>query len=509
MNTNKKSITITYNVIFYTIIATILLFLNFNFVKTCDDINFITMAQERNWKAVAESALTMGNGRFIGNFLTYLVGIDKLIIAEKTVVWFVLILAAKYFIKSNSFIVNTLLAAVLIFPSDSIFAQNFGWNAGFQIYTVSIAIILIDILIIKESKNINNKALSIVLYLFLILSSFLGQFFAENSSLFAVLSAIILIIESKKRGNVKFLYSLTYFFTTAVGFGLMMVLPKVFGTYSKIAYYRKYPTDLKSLFQIFNKNLIIISRDAGKYFVLWFIVSAGCLLTIKKIREISSEKKFDTLFQLLKLVIIIYPFFSFSYAVIFKIGMAFPSAYLSIILRAAFVIYIICVLSVNFICLFGKKFKNLDKTPYLCALAGLLATAPLLFVSPIGARLFFLPFICLLFSGVIELKEETEKREKDLTFTKLLSVCLILAVSAPLCLAVRDNRFAYSVRENYIKTQISEGETDLTLPLLPNENIVHEDENVTAWQNYFSTFTDKDINYQFITWNDWYAKYYK
>lgn len=96
--------------------------------------------------------------------------------------------------------------------------------------------------------------------------------------------------------------------------------------------------------------------------------------------------------------------------------------------------------------------------------------------------------------------------EKSVGYICAVILCSLLGV---LAFAEMDNRYCMNVRYSYLEQQINSGANEITLPLLPHQNLVHEDDNRNTWKNYIKRNYDKEVEISFADWNRWYAEYYK
>lgn len=499
---------------FFAIISAIILFiavalLNYCFPKVCDDITFSMISQTSVFDLL-NSALIQGNGRLLGNFFCYLVKFTWFTVAEKTLIWCGIIFLITKLVGSKNNIINIVTAIVMVYPCDSIFAQVYAWNSGFQNYAFPAFIILLDMFLIKNIIQQSNSLKRNLLAVLLILSAFAGQFFSENSSLFAVFLAIAVLIYCIKHEKSARIYSVAYLVATVISFVLMMSYPHILGTNEKIASYRLYADSIGSLFFMTLKNFRLIAKDFTSYFVLWIILSAAFLLIIHKVIDKSySAKTVKTALSVSKIIIAAYPVFSLFYSVVVKTSITFPRYYFSQALCVSLILYAVALVFVSILWLLQKTLSAKDKLPAVLFVLGAASMAPLLVVSPIGARTFYISFIFLFMSGISVLNkyiEELKINKKSVNLICLLTLCGILSV---ITMAELDNRYCNNIRNDYLSEEIEKGSDEVVLPLLPHQNLVHEDSNNNTWKNFIRKKYDTEIDLYFIEWNQWYQDYYR
>lgn len=476
--------------------------LNFSFQKTCDDITF-SMIGNTSVTALLKGALMQGNGRLLGNFFCYLIKYSLFTFIEKTVIWSGIVFLIIKIIDSKNIIANTTIAVLTIYPCDTIFSQVYGWNSGFQNYVFPVLLILFDVFLLLNTEKIKYEILAFIL---LILTSFTGQFFSENSSLFAVCLAVILLITNIQNKS-KLKYIIAYFVSTFFGFILMMTYPHILGTSEKIASYRQYATSFSNLISLALKNYRLISKDFAGYSFLWIILSAAFMILIKNvISKVFSGKLFKISIFVSEIILIGYPIFSLIYSLIIKNQLEFPRYYFNRFLCISLGLYLITILFISLTLIISKN-KQGKFTAYSSLLA-IISVFPLLVVSPVGARTFYIIFLCFFISGMMGIKNTIEQIKP----TKIIYSCgivTLICVLSVLIMAETDNRYCYNIREKYLNEQIEADETNITLPLLPHQNLVHDDSNSNTWQNYIKNKYNKTIEIDFIEWDKWYQEYYK
>lgn len=494
---------------FFAVLFIGLSLMNYCFPKTCDDITFSFISQPSIIRLL-QSALMQGNGRLLGNFLCYLISFTGFVVFEKTVVWIGIIVLFILLVGSRNKLLNTVIAVVLIFPCDTVFSQVYAWNSGFQNYVVPVFIILFDMLIIKTVSKISMKYTKIIFGIILFVSAFSGQFFSENSSLFACCLALFFLLYCVRFKKSSSVYAVVYLIATFGGFVLMMSYPKILGTSEKIASYRQYADSLTSFFSLALKNFRLISKDFASYFLLWSILSFAFLLLINKAFEKSSYNRFIKIaLKVSKLIISAYPVYSFFYSVIAENSITFLRYYFSNSVCIALIMYIIALLFVCTLLIMQKSLSEKDKAPIFIFMLSVASLVPLLVVSPIGSRTFYIIFVFMLLSGISILNKyinAVKMKHSLLNSICLLVMCSLLSV---LLMAEFDNRYCNTIRNSYLATEIQAGNEEIVLPLLPHQNLVHDDTNTNTWKNYIKRKYNTDVELSFVDWNIWYETYYR
>lgn len=482
--------------------------LNMLFTKTCDDITFSLMS-DASIPGLLNGALHQGNGRLFGNFFGYLIHYQWFTILEKTVIWTGIVYLMIKLVGSRSMLVNAGIAAVMIFPCDSIFAQVYAWNAGFQNYAFPVFLILLDVVLLDAAGRAEKKTRVVLLTSVMAATAFAAQFFSENSSLFAVCLGVLLVGVSVKTKKYPIGSAITYLVSTACGFALMMTYPHFLGTSKKIASYRQYADSLSGLIALARRNFQLIARNFAGYAVLWILLSAAFVLMIHKMRrQTQLHKTLKSVLFVCELIFCAYPAACLIYSLAIKTPITYPRRYFSIAMCAALMMYAVALLAVCIILLVSKDSAPYEKKSALLVLLAGVSAAPLLVVSPIGARTFYIPFVCLFAAAAVGLRERLEKIPvgKASAPAVIAAVCGVLAV---LGMAELDNKYCANVRESYLAEAIENGNESVTLPLLPHQNLLNDDPNKSAWKNYIRKKYDSDIEFSFMEWNQWYNEYYR
>ncbi len=494
-----------YLLLFAVVTVTVFL-LSYLSPRTCDDVTYAFSTQS-SLADLLKSSLMQGNGRLFGNFFGYLVSKRVFTVVERTFIWTGIIFLVVKLSGVKNIFVNTVVAAVLIYPADSLFSQVYAWNAGFQNYAFPVFIILFDLYLLRLCSESKNGKVRIFLTFIVILSSFCGQFFSENSSIFAVMLSAFLLVsaflkKTKKAGYVCYLVS------TLSCFAVMMTYPEILGTAEKISSYRGIAGNLGEIINQASENYDIISKNFIEYAFAWIILSSAFLLMINTLFESAKTPFFRILLSASRVILIFYPILSIFYSLIFKSAITFPREYLRIILNWSLFLYFAVIFTLCVVVFLKKDSAENSKHSAAVFVLGLASVLPLLVVTPIGGRTFYIPFICFLLSGLMGCKDGIPDKLKTKQ-SALVAFAVLFCCSIMLVCAQKDNNYAYNVRLNYIEKQLENGETQLILPELPHSNLVHDDTNSGTWNFFFNKKSETPVYYEFRSWNSWYTEYRK
>ncbi len=179
--TEKKTTrnqTLICNIILMAVVVIAIVILNRLFTLSCDDMTY-SLADHPGILASVKESLMQGNGRLLGNFFGYIVSYKTFTLLEKTLLWSEIVFLVMKIVGSESLVLNSAIAVIMIYPCDSIFSQVYSWNAGFQNYAFPVFIILFDILLFKVANTAESKHKKLFAVILLAISSFAGHFFGK------------------------------------------------------------------------------------------------------------------------------------------------------------------------------------------------------------------------------------------------------------------------------------------------------------------------------------------
>lgn len=427
------------------------------------------------------------NGRYIANIIVML--LTKSIILRGIIIAIVLVGICEIIYCETK--INRLYFWILflLMPKD-ILRQSIIWASGFTNYTISILLLLIDILCIEKlfSKNVSWLKGIFLLFLF-----FVSSFFIENLTIFLLLFSfvmnIIYLIKNKKLN----LNMQLAFIGSLIGNIVMFSQAAYHNVITGADGYRTIAMSFKELLNRILNNCGITMVNycvIQNVFVVSFLVIILYVYYIKKCKK----NKFISLF-------FIYMFMYIFYILCLKIN---PNW--SILMKHTYLFNeistftFLILLFANIIVLFKNHndFKRI--LLIISSIIGLLA--PLSIVTPIGARNFLMIYILEIFLTLTIFKNIKVNKEFNLVL-KLLLVFLI---------GFYVNIYGYiqlaSIRRfNYIEKQVSQGKTTINVPKLPYAEYVWNpdfDSDYLAGAFRLSYNIPNDVEFVFFDYQEWY-----
>lgn len=431
-----------------------------------------------------------GNGRYLGNLLVvFLVNNRMLRTLIKTIcvvgIWMSLI----YLCNVKEIWKKSILAILVLFPSNLLAAQVYVWTAGFCNYVVCVCLELTAISCLKKANETKNIYVKVLLTLVLIFSVFLAQLCSENSTVINVMIAMIVLIITIK--NNKKIIALIFVISTALGTGLMFLGPKYFHVAYKMKGYRQVPTTIKSIVSTIIYNTLTINRSMLGNFCL-FLVLTGAILFLY-----ADSRKY------IKYYFSGFAIYSFLYFIMDNDREWVYSNYLfrNIISITVFGIYIILI----FMTLYKNK-KMVNNKIWLVFYLLIFSIAPLLFVQPIGARTLYYTYILfitftmqILNHIVISEKAKNIISEIVNIFLMVFLVCNVIMWS--------NIHYADNLREKYIKEKMEVGEKQINIPALPKQDFLWNDTMINNSLDCLYKYNKQgDIKFKIQNWDNWYEE---
>lgn len=464
-----------------------LLYFNYCVPITSDDMMFLYDSFS------FENILYFGNGRFIGNMLADIVQIPILAIIERSTITLSIILLICKLLNRLDITSFCITSVCVLLPSSNIFSETYSWNAGYQNYVVPIVFVLISTNLIKSLyKKELSRGKKLLYIITLVITGFIGQFFSENTSVFTVIIGgilfLLMLIKNKRFDIISFLYTLS----TSAGFVIMMITPYILNVSDKMNGYRGVQTSIVSLIKTALSNYYSFSLSfLGNYIVFTVISVALIVLISNKKLNYKSTRLFKTLLILLPVLSMLLDNFVYQTTK--------PSVYIKILI--ILVIPIVYVLSILFVTtkIGWRNLTENEKFSIFAFAAGIISFIPLLLVSPVGGRTFYLTYICITIGAVCLLLENT-KNIKNYT---ACSTCILIAYILSFSFAFTDVKYSFDLREDYLQEQIKNEISEIPIPMLPNQRYIHSDTSSSHWDFYFERNTDYDVNYSFTDWESW------
>ena len=487
--------------LFFLFFAVFLLILH-GLPLSLDDYGFRDAHFESASQAL-QYVLRFGNGRFLGNggivFLMHHPVLGDWIRAA-VLAGIAVLLPIVLSLHRLPFRLLSMFLFLTIAPG--IFGQVFSWMSGFQNYVPPLLLLLLAILLIRDSGSgspFTNACRCLLIFLF----SLCMQFYIEHSSCLNVLTALLLTVWLKKKKDPRFLASLLFLIGSLIGLVLMFVAmffvaPEVHGgvqsyfTGGFFGVIRGLLRNTVLLLSMYSENAVALCLMAGLCAVLLALHPDA--LPGKTRRLAYYGMLVPSAVFLLSLISSVKPFYG-------KLAVAE-----SVLLLAAMLVYMFSVLSV-LICLARYTgSKNIFRAAVLFALA-LAAILPILAVWPTGYRCLFHSCV-MLFGAELVLAEELLERVERPDRTRIISTAMTAVLTAVvLCQTAvfTDIRRMVSIRETYLEEQAQQGADSAVLFLIPSPYIY---ESWNGDSDHYATVDGRQIRLTVLPADVWFRMYY-
>lgn len=342
-----------------------------------------------------ESFFDNYNGRYLGNLLILAISRSKILAVSTMAVSYYAVcwLCYKYCgINKNIVFVFSVMSFFIM--SRALFMQSVVWASGFSNYVPSAILSLCYILLIKNVTEKNSPCYPKLLFIVTFLLGICGALFIENVTIFNVILGFAVIIYVAVKFKKVYAVHISFLMGAVIGFLIMFSNSAYTSITGGVDSYRDVPLNLSELFlrcagngykifdYVVNSNypicivvsflLLLLSVTTIKKFqtkrkkalISTVVINAFSLLLIiycKKMFNISSEEAFDNIHKLM----------------------------LEIIVAA---LYVLTVMGIIQMCIPSKDMLKI-LLPLFCIPV---SVAPLLIVSPLGPRCFFVSYLFIM-----------------------------------------------------------------------------------------------------------------
>lgn len=479
-----------------------LIIISLNFVITGDDYFFLNTGLESLIDGVF---INSNNGRYLGNFCgVFISNLSKFQILKYirciimgTGLFLIILLCNKL---SNlkidqSFIISALI--ILIAPS-SLYREVYSWTPGYMNYLMPVLLIF-TILYILQKNLISNKDVKNKYIFFVIILGVCSQLFMEHITIYmTIMSLILLIISIKKNLNIKKLVT-PLFISNLIG-AIIMFSAKGYRTINSGDQYRDVGINsIGSLIERVIFNLFEMCKDiVTDNTFLSITILLVCVYLIKKQQDRLTKTKKVAINK------IIYCFAFLSIIYIFTVCfiniLEFPRIIRLIKYGLDIVVtFIFCI--ILFYTIHIVDFEDKYKLRF-CYLSIILVSGPLIIVSPIGTRCFFICYAFLTIILMDMISYICKNKLVDLNYVKYISIGLLAIVLIQKMYIYYNIHSVYEERVNYIEQQMNEKKEVITIPSLPFSKYVQNDKLHFIGQYYYYEKTN-DIEFKMISYKKW------
>lgn len=484
------------NVLFYALLYVGLVSIFVFSPYATDDFGEKLTAYDCSWAECLRSAVFYGNGRFLGNIGLYVsLHSDLIRIFLKPLLVSVMVLCFSYICNIKTLWGKVLSCALLIIPGAGYFSNCYVDNPSFYNYVAPLCFFGIAISIVKyDRKNRKTSAILLVLLLFV---SIIMQLFSENSSIIFLLFSLGLCafdVYSEKKIRIS---SIMMFIGTAIGLIVMMVLPKYLSSKEELLYdmseYRSIQINIPYMIGVLAK---FTEMFLSAIVVILFLSAIEIYLILNKSKSAKYNK-----WQIS--IPIIYTLVSFFYTFFQETGTKINSA-VKLVSLGLFIIFLINTIVIISQCIKEKKDRIIIYS--LVALA-MVSVGMFTVVNQHGYRTFYLPLCIVIGIAFYIIRIYKSECISDISEIKINSILNIAAVCFSICivfvisLQMLQNYNVSLMRETYVQEKISQGETEIYIPKLPNKRLFCE--NHMLYCKEYLSLNNEDINISFIEIDEW------
>lgn len=434
------------------------------------------------------------NGRYIANLLTIPLCSNLVLrMTYKSVMILGIVLMIRKLFSIKSLAVNLILILLILVPGKPIYADTYTWTAAFGGYVPPVLLLLISIVLLNKISNNPSKKYNSLMITVLFVVNILMQLFAENSSVVHLfIYGCIVIYSLYKKKNVPELWIASM--GLLIGSIIMFCGPMVLKTadLSDDAYFGIAFLHPTTLIKFVIGNLYTIIYKFSECWILWLMISIPLIiLQSQKSQGISIREK------LYIVILIAWPVWGLGTNLMFEDWIIPNSLLRNTILMFLGMVYIVTV-GIVLYNLFGST-----KELHLFVL-GIISLIPLLFVSPIGGRTFYLTYVIWTCATVC-LNDKLNLKGGLLEKNSVIIASFLGMVMLSLVMQFCNIHYGVIVRDQYVQEQISKGNYNIIVPYLPDNGWAIPDGSGSFEMHYNnSEESAHDIKVELVDWNTWY-----
>lgn len=463
-----------------------------------DDLYFKSF-HFKSLSEIVQYVLKYGNGRFLGNTgVFYLLDSTLLRVAVKTIVISLVIFMITKVLDICSPVIYMASFVLILSVPPRIFSQVFSWTSGYHNYIPPVLCMLFCLYLIKNSTA-NEKFIIRFIKFFLIgLIGFSGQLFVEHSTIINIAVAVtVLIFLIKSHGKNKLLCAV-WLGTGLLGAITMFLIPRLFYMQNEWTDFQKINVgSISALLDSVNVNIVSLSNIFSDSYLLWSVLAVLMLFIFKKYKKVNQNIIIGCG---LELILLLYPIYSIFSLCFFKNPWYAKYSYL--IYSVSLDLMLIFIAAVMLIAAMIPD-KRVKYTVLICFGLGLFSVAPLLFVSPVGARCLFHSYVFFAGGALVLLHWVTEQLSVSAVSLIKKTVLLSLAVlSGFLILTFYNIHTIDAERTEYIESKMKNGSNYIDVPVIPYTYCW--DNGKWSFSQYYYYEKRGDIDFYITDYYKWY-----
>ncbi|MEE1246979.1 MAG: hypothetical protein UHL70_06930 [Acutalibacteraceae bacterium] len=251
--------------------------LSYMFTYPQYDVLIFTRDYESGFLTILNEAIHYGNGRLLGNVLGFYFShhFTAAIFVTAFFLTLTVYLANRLFLDGKSKYIFPI-AVLTALPAIGIMREVYCMTAAFCNYAVPFVFALISCNLIKNLRCGGSRLLLIPLAV----SSACACLFSENTTVVLICLAFLIVVFDfikDKKFSVSGAVNLVF---TAVGTGIMLLIPRVTDTTEKLSYYRGYVTEPMSLLYNALSALRSFAVLAAQYLPVYLVISAVMIFVL-------------------------------------------------------------------------------------------------------------------------------------------------------------------------------------------------------------------------------------
>lgn len=478
----------------------LLLILSFNFPLVGDDWGRVRapLNSISDFFNIIQSQWLYLNGRVIGNISSILLIQNRILRSFVFAVTILSIVLLIYKIvkekKENKIVLLLFTCICVIFIPKEIFKQVYAWGAGFCNYVPSIVGLLYYFWIQENHAQIDKrkslyKALTFI-------AVFCSCLFSENLTLYILIMSIATSGYAYWKIRKLNSYQISGILGAITG-SLTMFLSPVYGIILNNGdAYRGAGFSLEHLFETARKNFpTVCNYTIGNNYFMMFILSGLLFYFLYKTNL--NSKSFKKIKPLAHMILVLVPCYFYSinkvlYNDFFNLNPSDMQLWLTVfVLVIYYSTWVYIVIHVDF----NEKIKV--RLLFLM-ISILILNGPLLFITPIGPRVFYASYIVLCLMAVSLFNHLVV----DQGIFKIPFSVLLFTVNFCFIFIYAENHRIEKIQATYIKEQMALKEKTIRLPYFTYNTWLHEPHDGKIGNTYYYS-EKKDIEFEYIKYKEW------
>ncbi|MFI3213931.1 MAG: DUF6056 family protein [Eubacteriales bacterium] len=482
----------------------VLFYLSYTAPLTSDDLYYKYKVTENSWLDYLIWVANMGEGRLLGNFsVIFFLKNPMYNVLFKAACAFGIIKCMEELLGIKEIYLSLLVYILILFPSNTMYAQVFVWSAGFHNYMTPILLVLCSLVLLKKYYEATEKNMwkTLIISGSVMIIGFISQFYNEISTvmnIFVMLLISIYLVYNKIPNQIPVFCALI---GNILGGSIMFLLPVVTGTAYKKEDYKQVRSSASEVLSQAKTNLWSIGSEVSACFILLSMISF-CVLVLL-IRKKANNKKELIVNKFMTVILTMFP----CYGIMVTIGkddwITLNHQFVKLLPGISLILYFL----ITVIIIYRTSFINKNEKFLILSLygTGLLSFIPLLIVTPVAARVYYFAYICFVGGTVILLKSLLNITQIQ-QLKELLSGFfggILLGIMFMLCFIGSEWKVMQEMRNTYIERMAGNDITEIALPILTHDDLLQGEANSNYWAFVLEMYNDNEIEIKWYQWFEW------